>query len=438
MSELPLDRSYRALLAVPSLGRAIVGMQIARVAQSMLGVGIVLFTLSVYHSAPLTGLVSFVGIVPGLLVSPIAGALLDRHGRTRLIVLDFLVALASLSLIGLLSLAGMLPIWLLLLIAGISSLTQPLSSTGLRTLFPLMVPAHLWERVNAVDSNGYIVATIIGPPLAAVIVSVWGGPEALIVMAVMFGVAAFVVRNVPEPPSMASSSGRLLADAWAGLVYTWRNRTLRGLGVSISVLNLAGGMISIVVPIIVLQRLHLPAATVGLVFAVQGAFGVVAGFVSGGIDTRDRERRILAVTMLGYAAATALLLSADRIELVIASMAIAGLVAGPMDVAMFTVRQRRTDPAWIGRAFAVSMSFNFAGYPIGSALTGWIVGSSIQLAVGLGVVACLAGAILALALVPERAPAVGADRRIEVEEDLVASDPEGCGCSEADQTAIGA
>jgi hypothetical protein len=47
-----------------------------------------------------------------------------------------------------------------------------------------------------------------------------------------------------------------------------------------------------------------------------------------------------------------------------------------MDIALFTMRQRRTDPAWIGRAFAVSMALNFVGFPIGAA-TGRHAGSGI-------------------------------------------------------------
>ena len=65
---------------------------------------------------------------------------------------------------------------------------------------------------------------------------------------------------------------------------------------------------------------------------------------------------------------TALLWGAWSLPALILTMALMGLVSGPMDVAMFTVRQRRTDPAWMGRAFAISMSLNFSGYPIGSAI----------------------------------------------------------------------
>ena len=57
------DRSYRALLAVPSLGRALLGMQIARVAQQMTGVAMILFTLTEYDSPALAGIVTFASMV---------------------------------------------------------------------------------------------------------------------------------------------------------------------------------------------------------------------------------------------------------------------------------------------------------------------------------------------------------------------------------------
>src|SRR5262249_12582987 len=159
------DRSYRALLAVPYLARLVLGMQIARIAQSMVGVTIVLFTLKAYNSVTLSGIATFFSIFPGLLLSPIAGALLDRHGRTRLVALDYFIALLCLSALGTLALLGTPPGWLLVVIVGIASLTAPLSATGVRSLFPLIVPRHLWERVNAMVSTGYVLPPTFGPSL---------------------------------------------------------------------------------------------------------------------------------------------------------------------------------------------------------------------------------------------------------------------------------
>ena len=406
MEEQAAVASYRALLGVPSLGRALFGMQVSRIAQSMVGIALVLFTLNQYQSPALAGLVTFAGIAPGIVVSPIAGALLDRHGRTRFIVLDFLIAMVSYGAIGVLAFIDLLPPWLLILIAALSSLTGPLSATGLRSLFPLMAPRHLWERLNAIDSNGYVVATIFGPPIAATAVALLGGPIALVLVGLVFGIAAVILWPVPDPETDVQSSGHILRDAWEGLRYTWSNQTLRGLGFSITTLNLAGGMMTIVVPLIVLTRLGLSEVAVGGVFAVQGVFGLIAGLISGRMDTRGRERGLIAWPMLAFAPTTALLLLPGIVPVVIC-MALFGLLNGPLDVAMFTVRQRRTDPAWLGRAFAVSMSFNFAGYPIGSALAGALASTSIDAAVVLGVVACVVAATFASRLIPARATEFG-------------------------------
>ena len=410
--------SYRALLAIPRLGRVIVSMQVARVAQQMVSVAMVLFVLDHFGSAELAGLVTLTSILPGLLLAPIAGALLDRHGRTRLIILDYLVALVAFVLLGSLALADVLTVPLLLAITVLSSLTSVLSHTGLRSLFPLLVPRHLWERVNAIDSNGYVVATILGPPAAAALVTIAGGPLALMVIGLSFGIAAVALIGAPDPASDTTTSGNLLRDAWDGLRYTWSNRTLRGLGFSIATLNLAGGMTAIVIPLIVLERLQAGEVAVGLVFATSGVTGMVSAFLAGRIDTRGREWRMLVVPMVLYAPVLALLLPAAQttdvvLGLVLASLSFGlyGALTGPMDIALFTVRQRRTDPAWMGRAFAVSMAFNFAGYPVGAALAGYLAARSIESSILVGIAAVLVAAALAVVLVPRRDAAADAAAR---------------------------
>ena len=375
-------------------------MQVARIAQSMVGLAIVLFTITVYRSPELAGLVTFLSMAPGLLVSPLAGALLDRHGRSLLIRIDFLVAFVCLTLIGTLSILGLLPVWLLLLIATVSSLTQPLSATGLRSLFPILVPEHLWERVNAVDSMGYVVATIAGPPLAGALVGIAGGPVALIVTGLVYAFAAAVLVGIPDPHTDTASTGRLFRDAWDGVVYTWRNPTLRALGFSISALNLSAGVTTIAVPLILIDRLHEPAMTVGLTYAAMGIGGAIAALAFGRIDSSGRERRMLVVPMIASGATMLLLLPMSALLLVVVAMTLIGLLNGPMDIALFTIRQRRTDPAWMGRAFAVSMAFNFAGYPIGSAVSGWLAPRSIELTILLGAAVCVVAAIIALTGIP--------------------------------------
>ncbi|MBA2717678.1 MAG: MFS transporter, partial [Chloroflexi bacterium] len=403
------ERSYRALLAVPGFGRLLLSMQLSRIAQSMVGVALVLFTLDEYNSPALTGIVTFASVFPGLIVAPVAGALLDRHGRTKLVMFDYAVALVALVLIGGLALADALPIPLLLTIAVVSSLTAILSHTGLRSLFPLIVPERLWERVNAVDSNGYLVATILGPPLSAGLVSIVGGPTTLILIGLVYGAATVAMIGAPDPITVSASTGRLFRDAWDGVVYTMKNPTLRGLGVSISLLNLSGGMVTIVVPLVIVHRLGAPEIAVGLVFAVSGVAGMVAALIAGRLDSRGREWSLLVLPMGGIAIADLLLLAGAGATEVLTGLAFVGLglavggaLNGPMDVGLFTIRQRRTDPAWMGRAFAVSMAFNFVGYPVGAALAGAIATVSVEAAIIVGAVACLAAGLAAAVLIPRQ------------------------------------
>jgi len=412
---VPPETSYRALLRIPTLGRILISMQIARVAQSMVSVALVLFTLDRFGSPAFAGLVTFASVFPGLLISPLAGALLDRHGRIRLVLLDYVVALMAMVLIGVLAVADALPGPLLLMIAVVSSLTAILSHVGLRSLFPILVPEHLWERVNAVDSNGYVVAIILGPPAAAGMVAAFGGPIALIVIGAAFGVAAVSLVGVPDPPSPPSATkGRLLEDAWDGVVYTWRNPTLRGLGFAITLVNLTNGMTTIVLPLIILDRFNLNEAVVGLIFAVSGISGVASAFLFGRMDTRGREWSLLVWPIVALAPTIALMLIAagqsDIVPLGIALLVtyslLLGFLAGPIDIALFTVRQRRTDPAWMGRAFAVSMAFNFLGMPIGAAVAGILADSSIESAILiLGIGGALAAAASGALLVPRTDPA---------------------------------
>lgn len=51
------------------------------------------------------------------------------------------------------------------------------------------------------------------------------------------------------------------------------------------------------------------------------------------------------------------------------------------------------------------MGFNYAGFPVGAAISGVIAASSLGGAVALGIGACIAGGLFAAVLVPPKDPA---------------------------------
>ena len=361
---------------------------------------LVLFALERFHSPGLAGAVTFLALAPGLLMSPIAGALLDRHGRVKLMVVDYVVAASALALIVGLGAADVLSEVLLLAIVTVMSLTFPLSTTGVRTMFPLIVPRPLWERANAVDSNGYVVSSIFGPAIAGALVATVGSLWALALTAAFYAVAAVITVPLRDPLGRVPHGG-LLSDAWAGLVYTWRNTTLRGLGISVSTANIANGLFYIGLPVFVLSRLGGGAAQVGQLFALMGVTAAVSVLFVGRVGTEGRERPFLAGAMVLTGVGYAMVLFSPNLLVAALVMAVIGLATGPFDVVLFTLRQRRTDPAWLGRAFAVSMSLNFIGFPVGSALGGAVAPISLELAF-LGALALeVIAAVLAFALIPK-------------------------------------
>jgi MFS family permease len=375
-------------------------MLLARTATTMVELILVLFALDRFHSPGLAGAVTFLALAPGLLMSPIAGALLDRHGRVKLMVVDYVVAASALALIVGLGVADLLSEVLLLAIVTVMSLTFPLSTTGVRTMFPLIVPRPLWERANAVDSNGYVVSSIFGPAIAGALVATVGTLWALALTAVFYALAAVITVQLRDPLGRVPHGG-LLSDALAGLVYTWRNATLRGLGISVSTANIANGLFYIGLPVFVLSRLGGGPAEVGQLFALMGVTAAVSVLFVGRVGTEGRERPFLAGAMVLTGVGYALVLFSPNLLVAALVMAVVGLATGPFDVVLFTLRQRRTDPAWLGRAFAVSMSLNFIGFPVGSAIGGAAAPISLELtflvALGLELIA----AFLAFAIIPK-------------------------------------
>src|SRR5437773_2802881 len=374
-------------------------MLLARTATTMVELILVLFALERFHSPGLAGAVTFLALAPGLLMSPIAGALLDRHGRVKLMVVDYVVAASALALIVGLGAADVLSEVLLLAIVTVMSLTFPLSTTGVRTMFPLLVPRPLWERANAVDSNGYVVSSIFGPAIAGALVAAVGSLWALALTAVLYALAAIITVRLGDPLGRVPHGG-LLADAWAGLVYTWRNASLRGLGISVSTANIANGLFFIGLPVLVLSRLGGSAAQVGQLFALMGVTAAVSVPTVGRVRTEGRERPLLAGAMLLTGVGYGLVSLSPNLLFAAVALALIGLATGPFDVVLFTLRQRRTDPAWLGRAFAVSMSLNFIGFPIGSAIGGAVVPVSIELAFLAAIALNVVAAVLSFLLIP--------------------------------------
>lgn len=395
------DVSYRGLFALPTFPRLAAATVLGRTGGNLWQIALILFVLQRFHSPALAGFAAFLSVVPGLIISPLAGALLDRHGRVRLILLDYSVGVVALSLLATLSLLRHLGPGLMLIIVALGSLTGPLTASGTRALFPLVVPRALWDRANAVDSGSQAVATVIGPALAGFFVAWFGGEGAFLITAGFFVASGIVMLRVRDPQTTPSSNDSLLRASWEAVVYVVRHPTLRGVVFTLWASNIPAGILSVAIPVLALRSFHWGAGGVGLLWTVAGVTTIIAGTFVGSINTEGRERPIIAVG-LGIAALGCVLTVARTPVAVILAMALFGLASGPIDIGLFALRQRRTDPRLFGRVFAVSMALNFAGIPVGSALGGPVVAHSISLALLLAAGVSMVGCVMPFLTIPDR------------------------------------
>lgn len=394
-----IDVGYRRLFGLHGFPQLAAATVLARTGSQLWQVALVLFVLQRFHSPVLAGLATFLAIVPGLIVSPIAGTLLDRYGCLRLIRLDLAIAATALVLVAALSLANMLAPATLLVIVAISSLTSPLTISGTRTLFPLAVPRELWDRANGVDSGSMALAMVLGPAFAGFAVAWFGGEGAFLMTAGVFVIAGIVLFGIEEPGRELSAQEPLLRAAWQSLVYVVRHPTLRGVIFTLWTTNIPYGFLIVALPVLILREFQWGADGVGLLWSVSGVATVVAGLVAGRINTEGRERPIIVGGLMLAAAACVCVVLQSPVAL-LAGMVLFGLAAGPIDIGLFALRQRRTDPRWFGRIFAVSMSLNFAGMPVGSALAGPIVERSIPLALLVAAIISVLGCVVPLLVIP--------------------------------------
>ena len=91
-----LALSYRQLLLVPDLRALLLATCLSRVGGRMLSLAIVLYALARTGSPELAGWLSFALVAPGLVISPIAGALIDRAGAVWAITADMAASAACL------------------------------------------------------------------------------------------------------------------------------------------------------------------------------------------------------------------------------------------------------------------------------------------------------------------------------------------------------
>jgi MFS family permease len=398
MAERPI--SYRDLLGVPGLPELFAAASLSRLASNMVSLAIILYALERYSSPTLVGWLSFALVGPGLVASPVAGALLDRIGPALAVTVDMAVSSALIIVLIVTDRFGLTSPAILLVLVATFSLTSPLSRAGIRTLLPRLVPSAALDRANAVDTAIYATTDVLGPAITGLVVGFLGSSSAFIAIALAYSGATLFTSRLRRHPRSTPPSASLLRQSFEGIAIVAHQPTLRWLAVSYSLYQVTWGVLIVVVPVLAVREY--PTGTgstiVGFMWAAAGLAGGIGALVAGHLQTAGRERSVMAAGMLVVALASWPIAAEFGFVGLIAGLIIAGALGGPIDVGLLSLRQRRTDPSQFGRVLAVSMSLNVVGFPLGSALAGILVMHSVSAAFLLAGLASALGAAAAMAI----------------------------------------
>jgi MFS family permease len=226
-------------------------------------------------------LLMFFSIAPALLLSPLAGVVVDRVSRRAiLLAADFGAALGTLAIVVLL-VAGRLEIWHVYAAQAVASCFQAFQMPAYQASATLMVPKRSYARAAGFISLVNSGATVVGPVLAVALIGPIGVEGVLAVDLVTFLLAAgtLAVVRLPRPPAEAVAARRpsIWSQAGVGFRYIFARPGLLGLQGSLSALNLLVMLAFSLMAPMVLARTGGDEVAYGSVQAVLGLGGIAGG-----------------------------------------------------------------------------------------------------------------------------------------------------------------
>ncbi len=328
---------------------------------STLGSGLTGFALGVWiyeetGSVTLFAMNMLAVIVPNLLVSPFAGALVDRWDRRWVMIMsDTGASLATMS-IAILYLTGNLQVWNIILATAVNSAFTTFQWPAYSAVTTLLVPKKQLGRAAGMVQIGEAVSQLIAPAAAgALYVTIGLGAVILVDFTTyIFAVMTLLVVRVPKPGrSEAGDEGKgsLWKEALYGWTYISARAGLLGLLLIFAAINFISGMIMpLITPMILDMR---TADMLGYLLSIAGVGMLVGTLVMSAWG--GPKRRIHGV--LGFLMLSGFFLSLLGVSPLIPVMAVAGFLL------MFTmpiingssqaIWQSKVAPDVQGRVFSV-------------------------------------------------------------------------------------
>jgi DHA3 family macrolide efflux protein-like MFS transporter len=348
---------------------------------SLLGTGMSRFALTIWAfqitgEATALALVGFFSFAPSIVISPIAGALVDRWNRKLVMILSDLAAGLMTIVVLLLYATGNLEIWHLYVTGFIAAIFEPFQWPAFSAAMSTMVPKEQYGRANGLVSLADSVSTIVAPLLAgALLVAIGlGGILAIDIVTFLFAIGSILLVKIPQPARSAegeASRGNLWQDSIYGFRYIWRRKSLLGIQLTFTISNFFGSMAMILVAPMILARTGNNSLMLGTVQSAMGVGGVVGGLAMsfwGG--PKPRIHGVLAGFILFGIFGNALMGIGQTMQVWVAAGFIGLLILPFINGSNQSIWQAKVAPDLQGRVFATRRLIAQIAGPIGLLLAG--------------------------------------------------------------------
>ena len=381
-------RNYRLYVAGQSL--SLIGTWMQRLALSW-------WVYRSTHSALVLGIVGCVGQLPAVLLAPLAGALVDRWDRQRLLVATQLLAMLQAVWLAWLVLAEVATLWHMLLCSVLLGVINAVDIPARQALMGDLVdqPEDLSNALalNASINNG---ARLIGPALAGMVIVRLGEGICFLLNGLSYLAVLAALRAMRLPPHLtAPPRTPVLAEAHAGVRYAWGFTPVRAILLLLTVANLLGMPYQVLLPVFATDMLHGDAHTLGRLTAASGV-----GAILGALYLASRD------SVLGFGRVLVLSTGLFSLGLVglsyashegVAWLALIGTSGGMMvlSTASNTVLQTIVDEEKRGRILSLYTMVFMGTAPVGSLVAGSMATQlTAPQMVRIGGLCCLVGALV--------------------------------------------
>jgi DHA3 family macrolide efflux protein-like MFS transporter len=264
---------------------------------SVVGSGLTSFALGVWvfqrtGSATQFALIGLSAVLPRVLISPLAGVVVDRWDRRRLMILsDAGAGFSTLILVFLLA-TNQLDTWHIYLIAAVNAAVSAVQWPAYAATTTLLVPKEHLGRANGMVQFGQAAAEILAPALAGIFIQTVRLEGVILIdfATFLFAVATLSIVRFPRPAANGRDEvghASLGQDITLGWKYIAARPGLLGLLIFFAVVNLLWGVVGALITPMILG--FTSSQTLGFLISVAGV-GMLTGSLAMGLWGGPKRR----------------------------------------------------------------------------------------------------------------------------------------------------